>query len=163
MTELRFETFTIPGAPLNGESPFPAMRGGGGGTLQIKTDEQDGLFVGYGKRYNSLPHTMQDRYGNDTETLTFQSAVLENDYIRAVFLPEAGGHLWSLYDKKAKRNLVQTNESRVPSPRSGAVQRMARRRRGMEHRTDRTPCPDMPSHVHRGSAGYGRYTRPENV
>lgn len=40
----------------------------------------------------------------------FKVAVLENQYIKAVFLPELGGRLWELYDKKTGRNLLYTND-----------------------------------------------------
>ena len=32
--------------------------------------------------------------------------ILENNYLKAVFIPSHGGKLWSLYDKKEKRELT---------------------------------------------------------
>lgn len=36
--------------------------------------------------------------------------MLENDYLKAVFLPEYGGRLWELWDKKKGRDLLYTND-----------------------------------------------------
>ena len=37
--------------------------------------------------------------------VTYDSLVLENEYLRLEFLPELGGRIWSAYDKVAKREL----------------------------------------------------------
>jgi Tfp pilus assembly protein PilF len=37
--------------------------------------------------------------------VTYESLVLENEYLRVEFLPELGGRVWSAYDKVAKREL----------------------------------------------------------
>ena len=39
----------------------------------------------------------------------FKAVVLENDILRATFLPELGGRLWSLYHKPAGRELLHVN------------------------------------------------------
>ena len=41
--------------------------------------------------------------------MTFQTIVLENKYLRATFLPEYGGRLYSLYDKRLCRDLLCVN------------------------------------------------------
>ena len=41
----------------------------------------------------------------------FRAAILENEFLRAVFLPELGGRLWSLFDKKAGRELLYVNDA----------------------------------------------------
>lgn len=38
-----------------------------------------------------------------------KAAVIENDHLKAVFLPELGGRLWSLYDKDLQRELLYVN------------------------------------------------------
>jgi len=40
-----------------------------------------------------------------TSLVTYDSLVLENEYLRLEFLPEMGGRIWSAYDKVAKREL----------------------------------------------------------
>ena len=37
--------------------------------------------------------------------VTYDSLVLENEYLRLEFLPEMGGRIWSAYDKVTKREL----------------------------------------------------------
>ncbi|MEG0578614.1 MAG: DUF5107 domain-containing protein [Niameybacter sp.] len=40
---------------------------------------------------------------------------LENDYLKATFIPGLGGRLWSLYDKVARRQLLYVNDVIRPS------------------------------------------------
>ena len=39
-----------------------------------------------------------------------RTAVLENNQLKAVFLPDYGGRLWELWDKNENRNLLYTND-----------------------------------------------------
>lgn len=109
MTELRFEKKIIKGANLNGQSDLPAMRNSVQGEMKTKLDEDDELFLGYGKLKNILPYQMQDRYDRASDDITFNTAVLENDYLKATFVTDLGGRLWSLYDKVNKKDLVTNN------------------------------------------------------
>ena len=63
---------------------------------------------------DGLPYTLQDQYDSPEEELTFQSAILENEYLKATFLPELGGRLWALYDKENKRDLILENTAFIP-------------------------------------------------
>lgn len=72
-------------------------------------DEDDELFIGYGFLDSSFPYRLQDCYGRDLKDTPVQTAVLENARLKAVFLPEWGGRLWSLYDKDAGRELTYAN------------------------------------------------------
>ena len=96
MTALRFEPFVIRGHRVGKASGFPAIRELIKSEISAELDEDDGLFIGYGMMSDGLPYTLQDNYDTPEEELTFQSAVLENEYLKAVFLPEIGGRLWSL-------------------------------------------------------------------
>jgi len=109
MSELRFEEMIIPSADLTRESPLPAMRDALKIKLQYETGDEAGLFIGYGLRPNALPSTLQDRYTSELRPTKWRTAVLENTFLKAVFLPELGGRLWSLYDKRKKRDLVTRN------------------------------------------------------
>jgi tetratricopeptide (TPR) repeat protein len=52
---------------------------------------------------------MQDGYTRGRDPISFQSVVLENEYLRAVFLPEVGGRLYSLIWKPLGRELLHRN------------------------------------------------------
>lgn len=112
MTELKFSTMTMPGANLGKESSvpplFPISREHWERVYEL--DEEDGQFTDFGWTENILPYRHQDLFDRALEPQTFKTAVLENDNLKAVFLPELGGRLWSLYDKNARRNLIYEND-----------------------------------------------------
>lgn len=119
MSELRFATKVLPGAPLGPENPLPGMRHQAPGLLVTELQEEDQLFLNYGHLGSALPYSMQDLYPEELQELHFQAAVLENRHLRAEFLPELGGRLWSLYDKQAGRELLINNP--VFRPRNLAI------------------------------------------
>ena len=66
--------------------------------------------IGYGVVGNLYPYRQYDNYGRELKTGTAWTAVLENDHLKAVFLPEYGGRLWELWDKSKGQNLLYTND-----------------------------------------------------
>ena len=72
--------------------------------------EDAGLFVGYGQSSLITPYMQQECYTRELEPLIYKAAILENRYLKAVFLPEMGGKLWQLYDKAATADLLLTND-----------------------------------------------------
>ncbi len=56
-----------------------------------------------------LPYRRQDRYGRELRELALDTAVLENAFLRAEFVPALGGRLWSLRDLAAGRDLLYAN------------------------------------------------------
>lgn len=114
-TTLTFCKKTMPGFPVGKESRFPALRDLIKSTIDSKLDEDDGLFVNYGMFGDPLPYTMQDDYDlAEKQQMEFDCAVLENDFLRAEFIPELGGRLWRLYDKGQKRDLLTNNKEFLP-------------------------------------------------
>ena len=109
MSELRFEKKIIPGVRLGAPNAFPSMRNALTHNITAKVDESDGLRIGYGLVQNIMPHTRQDEYSTEMTELSFDSAVLENEYLKARFMPGLGARLWSLYDKEKSRDLVVEN------------------------------------------------------
>lgn len=111
MTELRKENFVIPAAEMNGESTLPPIAGMVNVQQRInaKLDEDDDVYLGYGFVDGSFPYRQQDLYGRELTRKAFKSVVLENEYLRARFLPEHGGKLWSLFDKEKGRELTFSN------------------------------------------------------
>lgn len=75
--------------------------------------EGEGGTFGTGMVASTLPYTMQNTYDRDFKNREYDAAILENEYLRAEFIPALGGRLWSLYDKKMKRDLVYKNDSLI--------------------------------------------------
>ncbi len=112
MTTLEIRDFSIPSATFGEESCLPpvAIKLSLGDISQnFHLDEDDGLFVGYGEVETAYPYRYQDMYGRELSMQTYQAAVLENENLKATFLPVMGGKLWSLYDKKAGKELLFAN------------------------------------------------------
>lgn len=101
----------LPSAHLNGESTLPSLyeMSNVQGLTRSALDEDDELFVGYGFLPSIFPYRMQDLYDRSEELTPYIAVVLENDYLKALFLPELGGRLWSLYDKVAGKHLLYDN------------------------------------------------------
>lgn len=71
--------------------------------------DYEGLFINYGFRETAYPYTQQNAYSEERER-EVTVAVLENDEIYAEFLPTLGGRLWTLYDKRHKKNIIYKND-----------------------------------------------------
>ena len=113
MTELRIEPFTLPAADLGPENPLPSISKAHDLHAQIKTDatfhEEDKEHLGWGFPPSLLPYRFQDGFNRVRNPRAFQAAVLENEHLRVVFLPELGGHLWSLFSKDSGQELLSSN------------------------------------------------------
>jgi len=113
MSQLRFEDYVIPAATLGPENPLPQLdaRPDVHGEIPIdpSVPEEEGRYVGYGGRGACLPYRLQDRYDRNRIPRAFHAAVLENEHLRATFLPELGGRLWSLVHKPSGRELLDAN------------------------------------------------------
>ena len=112
MTELRIETYTLPGAKLGNENPLPFFRDPRV-SLNIPTHEslppQKRAHLGWETALRVLPYRMQDDYTRQKRRIGFRAAVLENEYLKATFLPELGGRLASLLYKPLQRELLHRN------------------------------------------------------
>ena len=119
MTNLNFETYFIPSASLGEESALPDIHVNSyiraNIELSDKIDREDGKYVGKGMISTLLPYRIMDGYDRNRSMRGFNAAILENDEIKAVFLPEIGGRLWSLYDKKCSRELLYKNDVFQPA------------------------------------------------
>lgn len=71
--------------------------------------DYEGLFINYGYRETAYPYTQQNSYCDEKEQQV-SVAVLENDFLYAEFLPDFGGRLWKLYDKKKETDILYTND-----------------------------------------------------
>ena len=84
MSDFRIETFKMPSANLGPENPLPPLDG-------------------------CLPHRLQDNYDRVKRDREFKVVVLENEFLKATFLLELGGRLWSLIHKQTNRELLYVN------------------------------------------------------
>ena len=111
---LNFEKIRIPCDVIEKESSIPDVKNPKSSPFFIcdeSVDEQEAKNIGCGMIHTILPYKMQNNYGKRQTEREFTSAVLENESLRAVFLPELGGRLWSLYDKRYKKHLIYENGS----------------------------------------------------
>ena len=106
MSTLTYEKIRIPSAHLGKSSDYPILFTGKRFYKDSPLAEDEGLFLNYGYVENGLPYTAQDFYDHAEEIQEFDAVILENDYLKATFLPGVGGKLWSLYDKKGKKDLI---------------------------------------------------------
>jgi hypothetical protein len=61
------------------------------------------------KQEYALPYSPQDDYNRIREPAKHKVAILENDRLRATFLLDLGGRLWSLFHKPTQTELLMTN------------------------------------------------------
>ena len=72
-------------------------------------NKSESRYMGYARVATVHPYTIQDGYNRVKRAKRFESYVLENQYIKARFIPEFGGRLWSLFDKTAGKELLHVN------------------------------------------------------
>lgn len=112
MTALHVESITLPGARLGDENPLPFFRDPAVDT-RVKVDDtvpaaKQALF-GRETAFRVLPYRMQDQYTRQKAPLTFRGLVLENEFLKATFLPEMGGRLISLLYMPLNQELLHRN------------------------------------------------------
>ncbi|HET8600605.1 MAG TPA: DUF5107 domain-containing protein [Segeticoccus sp.] len=112
------ETLTIDTAPLGADNSLPPL-------LRTEDPHRDVTFEGadpsmaerlaYGHIESILPYTLQDAYSRERRPREHHVVVLENEHLRATFLPGFGGRLWSLVDRSDGRDLVFRNNVLQPA------------------------------------------------
>jgi len=113
VSELRIDKYVMPAAHLGPASPLVPIWYDTAELAvprkPIGLNEEDVKYFGYGYHHGCLPYFVQDSYDRGRTPRAFKTVVLENENLRATFLLELGGRLWSLYDKRAKRELLHVN------------------------------------------------------
>ncbi len=113
MTDCRVESYIIPSAHMGTNNPLPDIKTNR--YLQASIDvigqlpDETGIYVNKGMIKTILPYCEQDNFDRNLEDYAYQAVILENEHLKAVFLPELGGRLWSLFDKDAGRELLFRN------------------------------------------------------
>lgn len=117
MTQLSFTTLPVSCGDLGPESGLPDVLGQANvqNRTRFRLDESDEIYQGYGQRKTAYPYRQQNRYTRTLHSAQVQAAVLENQWLRAEFLPGYGGRLWRLFDKKKGRDILYTNDCLRPS------------------------------------------------
>ena len=112
-TKLSFMTKSMLGANLGPENPLPDIKNPPAVNTNINVDEtvepEETKYFEYGRVSSILPYKLQDGYDRNKEMREYETVVLENDHLYAVFFPQFGGKLWTLYDKVNEKHLLQTN------------------------------------------------------
>lgn len=109
---IRLSSLTLPGYTDIKESPLPVLRNS---SEHISVEQADNvpkdIADGFGKFSGSrvLPYKMQNHYHRSTDATQLLTVVFENDIMRATFLPEYGGRLYSLYNKELEKELLSVN------------------------------------------------------
>ncbi|MDR1410755.1 MAG: DUF5107 domain-containing protein [Spirochaetaceae bacterium] len=112
MTAVYKNTLHVRGSPVGGGNPQPFFRDP---VPELPVACGDGFpdqaRASFGREtaFRLLPYTKQDRYDRALRDMEFPSVVMENDFLRAEFVPALGGRLWSLFDKGEGRDILYRN------------------------------------------------------
>lgn len=114
MSQLTVTTYSMPGADLGKENPLPDLASISDAHAAIEIDHEtvssdEARYMGWGRVHTILPYLMQDGYNRTRSLRQFKAFELENEYLKAVFLPSLGGRLWSLKDKQTGKELLHCN------------------------------------------------------
>ncbi len=114
MSKLTVEQYIMPSASLGPDNPLPDLQKGRDAHANIPIDSEtispeESRYMGWGHVNGILPYTIHNNYNRVKRSKAWKAIVLENEHLRATFLPELGARLWSLIDKKAKRELLHCN------------------------------------------------------
>lgn len=113
MSDIRIEDFTMPAASVGPRNPLPDLKTvqyvHSGVTVGPHVTAAEKSRIGYGMVQSILPYQLQDGYDRRQIPRSFRAVTLENETLRATFLPEVGGRLWSLYHKGEGRELLHVN------------------------------------------------------
>ncbi len=114
MKQLKFEKLEIQAANFDYKpNPLPQLK-------QLKSvpwpvepgndvRPDDRKYMNYGCQTPLLPYYVQDNYDRNRSKRILSTFVLENKYLRAAFLGDFGGRLWSLVYKPLNRELLYVN------------------------------------------------------
>ena len=89
---LSFHTETFTASPLGPAASVPDLlpRAGSGSRTLFFLDEDDEIYEGYGKLATSYPYRQYTCYGRTLKKMEMDTAVLENDFLKAVSAAGSG-------------------------------------------------------------------------
>ena len=104
---IRIERRPVRAAGLERRPGLPILHGGGGRLATAEERELLGVDQDHADRPGTmLPYRNQAVYDREPVDQTQRVAVLENEHLRATFLLDLGGRLWSLTDLDSGRELL---------------------------------------------------------
>ena len=110
---IRLEKYSIPSAPMGEDNHMPDIGNisyiHAGYRCTERVSDEEKKYIGKGMINTMIPYKIQDGYGRERKNKEWNAIILENEFLKAVFLPELGGRLWSLYDKEGDRELLYKN------------------------------------------------------
>ena len=110
---ISYEEYIINSAELGKCNPLPDLKNvsyiHAGYEMTDRITEEERRGIGKGMISTMLPYTLQDGYNRTRKPHAFKAVRVENEFLRAIFLPELGGRLWSLFDKEKGRELLYKN------------------------------------------------------
>lgn len=114
MSTLSVEKYNMPSAALGVDNPLPDLQKNADAHANIAVDhstvsEEESKYMGWGRVNGILPYTIHNNYNRKKKPHDWKAVVLENEFIRATFLPELGARLWSLIDKQTGKELLHCN------------------------------------------------------
>lgn len=77
--------------------------------FDVSISTEDSKYMGFSPVESIYPYTILDSYNRLRKDKAFISYVLENEHLKARFIPSLGARLWSLYDKDTGRELLHEN------------------------------------------------------
>ncbi len=114
---LSARTLRMACAPVGREDPVPlldrTLEAPFEGTEQLPQPLREGASFGTPRSLH--PYLLQNRYDRDRLAADLDCLVLENENLRATFLPQLGGRLWSLVDLATDRELLYRNQAIQPA------------------------------------------------
>lgn len=117
-TTLRFEPVRLTSADFGGMNCLPDIYDNASLHSRVQCSSritgQDRETFDALRIHTVLPYQMQSLYDRSRREKTFTAAVLENEALKATFLPQLGGRLWSLFDKREQRELLFVNDVLQP-------------------------------------------------
>ncbi|HHV12486.1 MAG TPA: DUF5107 domain-containing protein [Clostridiales bacterium] len=109
---VKYTVIALKGTKLPRENPLPFYKETNRNrsvNLHESMKEEDNSLLGYETAPRFLPYKIQDRYDRNRSMVTYRAIIMENDILKATFLPEYGGRLYSLYHKQLEKDLLFTN------------------------------------------------------
>eukprot|EP00944_MAST-04C_sp_MAST-4C-sp1_P004738 g4738.t1 len=65
-------------------------------------------------RVPQLPWAVQEAWGCERVPTEVDAIIIENEYLRAALMPQWGGKIWSLYNKRLKKQVFYNNPAHQP-------------------------------------------------